>query len=94
LAWNNADFFRDDPRPVGIESRPPPGKSVNRKNKNRRKIYRGSFSSTLDTGQSPLEFDMDLTLIPANNGISPNDNDTNLRIQITVSLQILRLIQS
>jgi len=77
LAWNNADFFRDNPKPVGIESRPPPEKIVDRKNKNRQKIYRGSFSSTLDTGQSPSEFDMDLTLIPANNSISSNDNDTN-----------------
>jgi len=80
---NNADFFRKNPRPIG-RTPPPTGRIVDRKNKNKnkRKSYKESFSSTLESGQSPSEFDVDLTLIPANNVIPTNDNDTNLNRKI------------
>jgi len=66
LAWNEEDFSGNESGSVRIGPLPPLGKSADRKKKTRRKFFRGSMSSSLDSAQSPSDGDMDTTMIPAN----------------------------
>jgi len=76
LAWNSEDFSGNSSCSAGIEPLFPRRKSADGKRKTYRKVYRGSFSSTLDYSQSSSDADMDTTMISANIAGSSHDNDT------------------
>jgi len=80
LAWKNTDYFQEDGE--GNRHLAPSSSSINigRNFKRRRKLHRGSNTSTSDSGQMISDNKIDVTLILSTNRNSTNDIIDNLRV--------------